>query len=153
MFRNDSPFFSGVRTIVQKMHSLSAERLALLGLNRFEMMALLKIYEENGILQRDIVSEAGGEGVSIGLAVRALVRMGYIRREPDKNDRRMRRLFIAELGMERRSELLELKRSVEHFIIFGIENEELIALERIISKIEDWISCNERECCTGGRKC
>jgi len=78
MFTIDIAFFSSIRTIIQRMHSLSDKKLALFGLNRSEMTVLLKIYEKKGKRQKDIIQEAGSEGISTGIAVKTLSAKGYI---------------------------------------------------------------------------
>ena len=145
MFKDDSPFFSGVRAVVQKMHSISSKKLTPYGLNRLEMRILLKVYEKNGIRQRDIVFESGSKAVGIGIAVKALIKKGYIVRQPDISDRRMQRVFVTEYGLEVKNELIELKSSVEKFVVMGIDPEELLLMERITSKMENWITANDFE--------
>ncbi|MDC7126296.1 MAG: MarR family winged helix-turn-helix transcriptional regulator [Spirochaetales bacterium] len=145
MFSNDRPFFAGIRTIVQKMYSCSSKKLAPYGFNRFEMMVLLMVYEDDGISQKRIVSEAGGEGISIGIAVKSLSNKGYIERKTDQDDRRKLRLYVTDSGRKIRDEIMDLKRTVEESIVRGISSEELCLLDEIMQKIQNKILLNDFE--------
>ncbi len=133
----DRPFFDGLRTIIRQMHNQSAEELNPYGLNRFEMLVLLRVYEKDGILQKDIASDSGGEGLRIGNAVKSLKWKGYINKSSDRQDNRQSRLHITESGLALRDELLVIKQSVEQHILRCISREELLLLERILSNMKE----------------
>ena len=133
----DRPFFDGLRTIIRQMHNLSTEELNPYGLSRFEMLVLLRVYEKDGILQKDIASDSGGEGLRIGNAVKSLKWKCYITRSSDKQDKRQNRLYITESGLALRDELLAIKQSVEQCILRCISWEDLLLLERILTNMKE----------------
>ena len=137
MLMTDRPFFAGLRVIIRKMHNLSTEELNPYGLNRFEMLVLLRVYEKDGIRQKDIASDSGGEGLRIGNAVKSLKWKGYITRSLDKQDKRQSRLHITKSGLELRDELLAIKQSVEQRILTCISLEDLLLLERILTNMKE----------------
>ena len=152
MYKNDSVFFSGIRSIIQRMHSISVKQLAFRGLSRYEMTVLLRVYEENGKRQRDILNESGNEGVGIGLAIKTLSERGYISREQDSEDRRQKRIFITKRGLGIRDDLIELKSSIENFILDGINKEEIESIEHMFLKIKNTNTIEEYEEYKNGRE-
>jgi len=73
-----------------------ARRLAPLGLAPAQFMALLELWQEEGLTQRDLVERLDVEQATIANTLSRMERDDLITREGDATDRRIRRIYLTE---------------------------------------------------------
>jgi DNA-binding MarR family transcriptional regulator len=128
-----------------RMHRLFDRRMAESGASFARTKLLLFIQKEGGGRAADIASYLGQAPRTVTEAIDGLERDGLVRRAPDPNDRRVKRVTITPEGEEavRATEPMR-KRLVDE--IFGVlDEEESVRLRALLAKLSDAVDGLERD--------
>jgi DNA-binding MarR family transcriptional regulator len=110
-----------------RMHATMAE----LGLSPGQEHLLGELWREDGLSQRELVERLGIEQSTVAKTVRRLEAGGFVRREPDADDRRVSRVRLTEPGRAVRSDVEGMWRRVDEDFGDGltpVERDRLVAL-------------------------
>lgn len=108
-----------------------------LGVTYTEYMILVLLSQGDGISQDDISTALVLDKAAVARAIRVLEDKGYIRREMDKNDRRIKRIFFTE-GSGAKRELVKntLLRWV-NYLADGVEGQDREVIMNGINTISE----------------
>lgn len=95
--------------------------------------------ENNGMSQQQIAEALHIRPQSVSEAIKGMENQGFVRRQPNEQDRRSSLIFITQLGLERRvtAEKERIARARE--ILSCLSDEEKVTLYTILHKVTDEI--------------
>lgn len=108
------------------------------GITRAQWWILSNLYgsEREGIIQSDLARLLEISRVALGEAIDRLEASGYLRRVPDKVDRRANRLLITSEGREVVGKVQILSESIEEKILAGISLKDRTVLEKLLVRLK-----------------
>lgn len=98
---------------------------------------LLNIDRKNGTPSTKLGPMMGMESRSLTRTLKSMEEQGFIVRKPDSNDKRMVRIFLTELGLEKREISKHTVIRFNEFIYQQLSKNELDTFFRAIYKIND----------------
>jgi DNA-binding MarR family transcriptional regulator len=113
-----------------------------LGITRSQWWALAQLSRsegrdgEEGMLQTDLARILDVGKVTIGGLIDRLEAAGFVRRRPDKTDRRAKRIKITKQGHEVLDQMVIVGRRLNLQILAGISERDVKTAERVLSKMK-----------------
>lgn len=113
-----------------------------LGITRSQWWALAQLSRseghdgEEGMLQTDLARILDVGKVTIGGLIDRLAAAGFVRRKPDKTDRRAKRIVITKRGHEVLDQMVIVGRRLNLQILEGISERDIKTAERVLSKMK-----------------
>lgn len=98
------------------------------GIGRGEYRILFALYEEEGRSQTELAEQYQLNKGVITRVVKRLVEKGYVKRQPDPEDKRRKLLYLTDEAEVLRSEVRNLQATVEDELARGLTDEERRAL-------------------------
>lgn len=102
-----------------------AEALAPLGIAPGQFPALLALWHRDGRTQAELVRQIGVEQATLALTLKRMERDGLLRRVPDPDDARARRIFLTPRARALEEEALSRAGAVNAAALAEIEDEEV----------------------------
>lgn len=134
------PFRFGflVHDVSRMRRTLFDVRMKPLGITRsqWSVLAALSRSSNEGIMQIDLARQLDVGKVTIGGLLNRLETVGYIRREADARDMRVRRVFITEKGFDTIRQMETLGTVNNESTLSGIDPEHLKITEDTLSKVK-----------------
>jgi MarR family transcriptional regulator for hemolysin len=116
-------------------------RLAVAGLTDASWAPLLHLGEAgDGVNQSELAARVGIEGSSLVRLIDMLVERALVERRMDPVDRRVRALFLTELGREAVQHLRGLLIRAEAELLADLDDDEIAVMLRAFEKIEGRIA-------------
>lgn len=116
------------------------ERLAEHGFTFGEFIHLERLWEEDGLNQKELSRRVGIASASSTQIIEALEKNKLIQRERNPNDRRSINVFLTALGRAKKSELLSCAKDANRLARKGLSREAIAALfdtvQTIIQNLE-----------------
>ena len=124
-----------VALLYRQMMKLLDNELAPLDLGHGRYLYLFSLYVRGGRKQQELADIIGADKAAAARALSRLEAAGYIRREPDPQDRRAIRVYLTDRGSELRSRLeMAAAKSIESFTAVLAEDERT-EFKRLLAKI------------------
>lgn len=95
-----------------------------LGLTRSQWWVLNFVYALEGATQTELADRCEVERASMGRMLDKLEEKGWVRREPDRQDRRIRRVFLTGAVQDLMSALRSISAEVRNGAMAGLSQEE-----------------------------
>ena len=96
-----------------------------------------KIFENKGITQSELSNITLKKTATITTMLNRLEHMGYIVRQNDFNDKRLIRLYLTNIGIEKYYQMIELKKKMENIIFEGMNEDDLSNVYNILLRIKN----------------
>jgi len=116
------------------------QRLESLGVTNSQLGVLMMLWEEQGVTQKQIVRVLGIQPASITFLLKGLEEKGLIRREQDKTDTRVNRIYLTASGERLQPEAMAIVEEGERKIRDQFSDEEvalmLVWMKRIDTNFE-----------------
>lgn len=103
-----------------------------LGITRSQWWVLAFLSREDGVSQMTLANSLELGKVALGGLIDRLEAAGFVERQPDKIDRRVKRLFLTKTGNKLIEAMNDQVRDVEHNILAGINERDLKATVRAL---------------------
>lgn len=103
-------------------------------LSREHLLVIIKEFPQ-GIRQKVVADKAGVNQSSASELIGKLAEAGYIRREPDPDDKRATLLFLTEKGQERALQVQEERKSLYGGIFDVLSEKEKQTLSDLLDKL------------------
>lgn len=100
-------------------------------------LIIINLSNKDGVTQLSLVKETHLRPSTVSVALARLEKLGYIRRETDRYDMRVFRVFLTEKGRELYTNYFEKLRDVHEVLVNGITGEEILALTTLLTKMRD----------------
>ncbi len=102
----------------------------------FEQYVILMILSlEKEPTQQDLANQLQKDKSMIFRQMNILINKQYVDRKPDKNDKRMKKLYLTAKGSETVIQLKTIARHIENQLLSGIDPSELNTFMEILGKI------------------
>jgi DNA-binding MarR family transcriptional regulator len=103
--------------------------------NGMEVRMFLRIAEHPGCAASDLVRDSGRDKAQVTRLIQQLEQTGFVRREPDEQDRRVQRLFVTEAGEQLHGKLRRWRQAVAHRLMGRLSEEEQAQLARLLARM------------------
>ncbi|WP_202131786.1 MarR family winged helix-turn-helix transcriptional regulator [Aurantiacibacter rhizosphaerae] len=110
-----------------------------LGITRAQWWALANLsrHEQEGMIQSDLARLLDVGKVTVGGLIDRLEDSGHVVRQADEHDRRIKRIFITELGDEVIERMAEVGRKLNSVIMRGITLDNIHIAEDVMQSMKD----------------
>lgn len=119
----------------KKISDCFNERLIKHGLTRVQWIALYFLEKYGNMSQKDLAKKMDIKGSSTARLVDRMERDGYVKRVPDKNDRRAVTLMITDSGKEMLQKLTPVGEQLSQEISKDLSAEEIAVFKKVIQKM------------------
>ena len=134
------PFRFGflVHDVSRMRRTLFDVRMKPLGITRsqWSVLAALSRRPDEGVMQVDLAREMDVGKVTIGGLIQRLEKIGYVRREADTHDLRVRRVFITPKCFETIHQMEELGADHNARTLAGVSKADLKIAEEVLAKVK-----------------
>lgn len=114
-----------------------------LGLSRAQWSVLAHLARNEGVKQAELADLLDVQPITLARQIDRLERSGLVRRCPDPEDRRVRRLYLSELAGPILAQLRVLGRETRAEALRGLSLEQRRCLIQILARIRDNLSTSE----------
>lgn len=108
--------------------------------------ALIPVYKHEGLTQGQLCDILSQEKTGVSRLVAALEKRGMLRREPSKDDRRVKHLFITDAGRKLFDDTVDMAALSRKKLEKGIDPEELAICKRVLWQIIEPTLAPEHRC-------
>ncbi|MDH5489281.1 MAG: MarR family transcriptional regulator [Rhodospirillaceae bacterium] len=115
--------------------AMLADRLAPLGVTPAQWQALVVLWEEDGIVQREIAERMVIEQATLTRTLDRMERDGFVERRPDEHDRRRTRVFVTEKGFGLINTLVPEAMEVLTTITNGFSDDEINVFRSFLRRL------------------
>lgn len=110
----------------------------------FGHWAFLRIlWESEGLTQRELSAEAGVMEPTTFSALKAMERLGYVRRRQLGGDRKKMHVFLTPKGRKLKHKLVPIAQEVNRIAVKGVGIEDVAVTRRVLLAIIDNMACDE----------
>ncbi|WP_182101734.1 MarR family winged helix-turn-helix transcriptional regulator [Niallia taxi] len=99
-------------------------------------LIMMLLWEQEGIAQHELVEILDKDKTNITRMASNLESKGFIKRETNMDGRRAVKLYLTEEGRALGAKVIPIAEEFNSIVTKGITNEEILQLERILSKID-----------------
>ena len=125
------------KTISLLSYKINYNKLEKIGLYPGQPILIEKIYENEGISQRELSDVSFKKPATITTMINKLEINGYIKRKSNVNDKRIIKLYLTDLGKEKYYEMKKLKKSIGNIYFSNMTDEEISNMYNLLLKIKD----------------
>ena len=125
------------KEIVLLNYKINYQELIDINLYAGQPIILERIFENNGITQSELSNITLKKPATITTMLNRLEHMGYVVRKNDINDKRLARLYLTNIGMEKYHQMMKLKKKMGNIIFEGMSEDDLSVVYRLMLKIKN----------------
>lgn len=125
-----------VHDVSRLRKSVIDRELKPLGVTRSQWWVLAFLSRHDGMPQVALAAELDLGKVALGGLIDRLEAAGLVRREPDKTDRRVKRLFLTAAGRELMDQIRTSVSHAEDEIVAGIADQSLLEMGEALRKMK-----------------
>ena len=125
------------KEIVLLNYKINYQELIDINLYPGQPIILERIFENNGITQSELSNITLKKPATITTMLNRLEHMGYVVRKNDINDKRLARLYLTNIGMEKYHQMMKLKKKMGNIIFEGMSEDDLSVVYRLMLKIKN----------------
>ena len=131
--------FKSIRTVIKNMRKILDKEIVLYGISHAEMRLLMILYSAGNCTQEELTSKIEVDRSNIGRSLNKLLRLGYVNKIRDTDDKRMNRVYLTKKGMAIKDELIKIKTDIEKTIAAEVSEEEMRIIINLLDKINKGI--------------
>ncbi len=131
------PFGKYIAAIYRHYQILINHHLKPYGIGSGQYIFLVKIYQNQGISQKELTNLVKIDKATTAKALKKLEEKGYIYRAIDKEDKRYNKLYVTKDGEEFIPKLMEILGDVTDYLTVGMSNEQYKVLIEDLKLILD----------------
>lgn len=123
---------------VSRLHRHRArELLHTLGLHRGQPPVLIALHEQDGLTHSELAEHLGITRATITKMIQRMERSGFLKREPDANDRRVSRVYLTRAGHSVYADLESFQQQMDTESFRGFSEEEREVLHGFLLRIRE----------------
>jgi len=128
-----------VHDVSRMRRTLFDQEVKRLGITRAQWWALANLsrHEQEGMTQSDLARLLDVGKVTVGGLIDRLEDSGHVVRQADEHDRRIKRIFITDLGYEVIDRMAEVGRALNSVIMRGITLDHIHIAEDVMQSMKD----------------
>lgn len=121
----------------KRINAMVAERFAPLGLHPGQDRLLGELWESDGLSQSELIARLGVEPPTVTGTVQRLERDGFVRREPDADNRRISRVYLTHAGRELERPVNDALREVERELLAPLAERDRKRVSQLLDSMLD----------------
>ncbi|WP_428249533.1 MarR family winged helix-turn-helix transcriptional regulator [Ferrovibrio sp.] len=123
---------------VSRLRRVNFDReLAPLGITRSQWWVLAFISRNNGLPQTQLANELDVGKVALGSLIDRLQQGGFVTREPDEKDRRVKRVFLTDNARQLLNDIEPVSSDFNGRILEGVSLEDIKSTSRMLAKMKE----------------
>ncbi len=123
---------------VSRLRRVNFDReLAPLGITRSQWWVLAFISRNNGLPQTQLANELDVGKVALGSLIDRLQQGGFVTREPDEKDRRVKRVFLTDNARQLLNDIEPVSSDFNGRILEGVSLEDIKGTSRMLAKMKE----------------
>ena len=128
-----------VHDVSRMRRTLFDQAMKPLGITRSQWWVLSQLsrHARSGMLQTELARDLDVGKVTVGGLIDRLEAAGYVVRQPEKTDRRAKRIMITERGHEILEEMVAVGRELNGIILAGLTPEAVAAAEQALETMKE----------------
>lgn len=128
-----------VHDVSRMRRTLFDQAMRPLGITRSQWWVLSQLsrHVSSGMLQTELARDLDVGKVTVGGLIDRLEAAGYVRRVPDKVDRRAKRIVVTPQGRDILDQMVTVGRGLNEVILAGLAPAEIEAAERALEVMKD----------------
>lgn len=128
-----------VHDVSRMRRTLFDQAVKELGITRAQWWALANLsrHEQDGMIQSDLARLLDVGKVTIGGLIDRLEDSGHVIRQADERDRRIKRVFITDLGYEVIGKMVEVGQTLNNIIMRGIPLDHIQIADHVMQAMKD----------------
>ena len=128
-----------VHDVSRMRRTLFDQAMKPLGITRSQWWVLSQLsrHAKSGMLQTELARDLDVGKVTVGGLIDRLEAAGYVVRQPEKTDRRAKRIMITERGHEILGEMVAVGRKLNGVILAGLTPEAVAAAEQALETMKE----------------
>jgi DNA-binding MarR family transcriptional regulator len=119
----------------QKGYALFKAPLEKFSLTPKQFSLLAFLWKQDGLSQVELSDKCQIDRTTLGGLIDRLQKQGYVRREPNPEDRRAFQIYLTEKGQALEEELLAIARKVTDSFTAGLSSAETETLRQLLKKL------------------
>lgn len=120
-------------------------RVRKLGFTRTQWLALRRVGDQPGVSQSELAELLEVEKATAGRIIDKLETYGWLERRPDDTDRRVKRIYMTELGLRIHGEITPLAEAMVEEELSGLNRKEREALIDLLLNVKQRLQDMARE--------
>ena len=113
------------------------EQMTLHGLADAQFPVLMSLLHEDGVSQDELAQHHMLDKATVARSVARLEELGYVTRQRDGQDRRVKRVLVTELARAIKPDLRRIREEWSETLTEGFSDEERETLERLLERMAD----------------
>ncbi len=113
------------------------EQMAVHGLADAQFPILMSLLQEDGVSQEDLAQHHLLDKATVARSVARLEELGYVTRQADEHDRRVKRVLATELAREIEPELQHMREEWSETLTEGFTEGERKTLDRLLERMAE----------------
>ena len=128
-----------VHDVSRMRRTLFDQAMKPLGITRSQWWVLSQLsrHKRSGMLQTELARDLDVGKVTVGGLIDRLEAAGYVERQPDKVDRRAKRILVTERGREILDQMVAVGRGLNEIILAGLSPDVVAETERSLELMKD----------------
>jgi DNA-binding MarR family transcriptional regulator len=119
----------------QKGYALFKAPLEKFSLTPKQFSLLAFLWKQDGLSQVELSDKCQIDRTTLGGLIDRLQKQGYVRREPNPEDRRAFQIYLTDIGQALEDELLAIARKVTDSFTAGLSSAETETLRQLLKKL------------------
>jgi len=111
-------------------------RVRKIGFTRTQWMALRRVGDQPGVSQSELAELLEVEKATAGRVIDKLETFGWLERRPDENDRRVKRVYLTELGRRIHSDITPIAEAMVEEELSGLSRKERETLTDLLLSVK-----------------
>ena len=128
-----------VHDVSRMRRTLFDQAMKPLGITRSQWWVLSQLsrHTRTGMLQTELARDLDVGKVTVGGLIDRLEAAGYVTREPDREDRRAKRILVTDRGRTILDQMVAVGRGLNEVILAGLSSEAVAETERCLEAMKD----------------
>ncbi len=124
----------------QTYRALSEAFMDRIGVHRAQAIVLYRLCVQEGMTQSEIAQQLAVQGATVTELLQRMEEAGFVFRRRDAEDNRLVRVYVTELGREKKRFIMEQYFNLESAIFYGFKDSERYQLRQYLGRALDNMS-------------
>ncbi|WP_412988995.1 MarR family winged helix-turn-helix transcriptional regulator [Pediococcus siamensis] len=132
---NQTNLYRLIGSIARQSTTSVNQQVSHLGLDNNLFVYLMRIVENEGLSQAELVERVRIDKTTLSRALKKLVAEGYVRKVPDAHNKKFRRLYATDKGKAIYPQVSQIEQAYIQQALSGVDEAEQTELQTLLAKI------------------
>jgi len=134
-----------LQEVMRHSHKVLRSNLEPYGLYKGQPKILGLVVRNDGISKKEIADKYKVSMATVSKTIERLEKNDFVKTQLDENDKRKRRVFITDKGLETERELVGFKKSYSEKVFRNVSDEDIKTFERVLMQMKINMTENANE--------